>query len=50
MKLQHINLNQLELSAINVRKHGGKDVGDLIASIRSLGVIQPLLVGPKPLM
>ncbi|MEQ9642039.1 MAG: ParB N-terminal domain-containing protein [Alphaproteobacteria bacterium] len=44
MKLQHIELSRLTVSKANVRKHGGKDVGDLIASIRSLGVIQPLLV------
>ena len=44
MQLQHIELSKLKLSSVNVRKHGGKDVDDLIASIRSLGVIQPLLV------
>ena len=44
MKLQHIELNLLKLSAVNVRKHGTKDVTDLVASIRSLGIIQPLLV------
>lgn len=44
MKLQHIELSKLKLSSLNVRRHGGKDVDDLIASIRSLGVIQPLLV------
>lgn len=33
---------------MNVRKHGGKDeLDELIASIRSLGVIQPLLVRPN---
>lgn len=47
MKLQHIELNQLKLSKNNVRRHGGKDVADLVASIRSLGVIQPLLVRPN---
>jgi ParB family chromosome partitioning protein len=47
MKLQHIELNKLKVSAANVRKHGAKDVDDLIASIRSLGVIQPLLVRPN---
>jgi ParB family transcriptional regulator, chromosome partitioning protein len=47
MKLQHIELSKLKLSPINVRKHGGKDVDDLVASIRSLGVIQPLLVRPN---
>ncbi len=47
MKLQHIDLSKLKLSSLNVRRHGGKDVDDLIASIRSLGVIQPLLVRPN---
>lgn len=47
MKLLHIELNQLKLSTVNVRKHGIKDVSDLVASIRSLGVIQPLLVRPN---
>lgn len=45
MKLQHIELNQLKTSDANVRKHGAKDgLDELVASIRSLGVIQPLLV------
>ena len=48
MKLQHIELSKLKLSPINVRKHGGKeDLDELVASIRSLGVIQPLLVRPN---
>lgn len=45
MKLQHIELSDLKLSPVNVRKRGAEeDLGELIASIRSLGVIQPLLV------
>lgn len=44
MNLQHISLNQLQPSPLNVRKTGGKDVGDLTASIRSLGLLQPILV------
>lgn len=44
MKLTHINLADLKPSALNVRKSGAGDVGELIASIRALGVIQPLLV------
>ncbi|MEZ0081516.1 ParB/RepB/Spo0J family partition protein [Bradyrhizobium japonicum] len=45
MKLQHIELSQLKVSPVNVRKRGAEeDLGELIASIRSLGVIQPLLV------
>jgi len=48
MKLQHIELNQLKVSPVNVRKRGAEeDLGELIASIRSLGVIQPLLVRPN---
>lgn len=47
MQLQHIALDQLKPAKINVRKRGGKDVADLIPSIRSLGVIQPLLVRPN---
>jgi len=47
MQLQHIELDQLKPAKINVRKTGGKDIGDLVPSIRSLGVIQPLLVRPN---
>lgn len=48
MQLQHIDLSQLKISPVNVRKHGAQeDLGELIASIRSLGVIQPLLVRPN---
>ena len=44
MKLEHIKLDDLKPAALNVRKHGGENVDDLIASMRSLGIIQPLLV------
>ncbi|MEX0957551.1 MAG: ParB/RepB/Spo0J family partition protein [Rhizobiaceae bacterium] len=47
MKLTHLNLGELKLSTINVRKKGGKDVSDLVPSIRSLGIVQPLLVRPN---
>lgn len=48
MKLQHIELSNLKPSPVNVRKHGGEEeLDELIASIRSLGVIQPLLVRPN---
>ncbi|SDU42575.1 ParB/RepB/Spo0J family partition protein [Stappia sp. ES.058] len=47
MQLQHINLDQLKTTKINVRKKGGSDVDDLIPSIRSLGIVQPLLVWPN---
>ena len=47
MKLQHIKIDDLKTTAINVRKKGGKDIGDLLPSIRSLGLLQPLLVRPN---
>jgi ParB family chromosome partitioning protein len=47
MELTHIPLEQLKLSPLNVRSKGGKDIADLLPSIRSLGIIQPLLVRPN---
>ena len=47
MKLEHVSLEQLKLSPLNVRKKGGGDVADLLPSLRSLGVLQPLLVQPN---
>lgn len=47
MKLQHIEIDKLHTTALNVRKKGGKEIGDLVPSIRSLGVLQPLLVRPN---
>ena len=47
MKLEHIELNDLKISPANVRKKGGKESGDLVPSIRSLGLLQPLLVRPN---
>ena len=47
MKLEHIELNNLKISPVNVRKHGGDDVSDLLPSIRSIGVIQSILVRPN---
>ena len=47
MELQHIELEDLKLTTVNVRKKGGKDVTNLVPSIRSLGVLQPLLVRPN---
>lgn len=44
MKLHHIELSNLKCSPLNVRKHGGADVSDLVPSIRAQGVLQPLLV------
>lgn len=47
MKLAHIPLEHLKPSPLNVRRHGGADVSDLIPLIRSQGVLQPLLVRPN---
>lgn len=44
MELHHIELNKLKPTKINVRKIGAKEVSDLVPSIKSLGIIQPLLV------
>jgi len=44
MTLQHIDLKKLTVSPLNVRKYGAKDCADLVTSIRSLGLLQPLLV------
>ncbi|MCP3054946.1 ParB/RepB/Spo0J family partition protein [Aurantimonas sp. LRZ36] len=47
MQLTHLNLHDLKPSSVNVRKKDGKAVGDLLPSIRSLGILQPLLVRPN---
>lgn len=47
MELQHIEITDLNTAAINVRKKGAKDIADLVPSIKSLGILQPLLVRPK---
>ena len=44
MTLQHINLTDLKPAKVNVRKKGGKSCADLVPSIRSLGLLQPLLL------
>lgn len=46
-KIQYIPLDQLKTAPVNVRKHGGDDLSDLLPSIRSIGVIQSLLVRPN---
>jgi len=46
MQLQHIELENLSISPVNVRKFGAKSVDDLLPSIQAHGVIQPLLVRP----
>ena len=47
MNLQQISLDQLKTTTVNVRKKGGKDIADLLPSIRSLGLLQPILVRPN---
>ena len=47
MKLEHINLENLKISPLNVRKHGTCKGDDLIPSIKAMGIIQPLLVRPN---
>ncbi|NRA88989.1 MAG: ParB/RepB/Spo0J family partition protein, partial [Rhizobiales bacterium] len=47
MDLQHIKINNLTVSSLNVRKVGADQIADLLPSIKSLGVIQPLLVRAK---
>lgn len=44
MELLHIDLSQLKTTKLNVRKIGANDTADLVPSIQSLGIIQPLLV------
>ena len=44
MKLQHIDITDLKISPLNVRKHGEKKGDDLVPSIKALGLLQPLLV------
>lgn len=46
MKLQHITIESLKISPLNVRKHGQTTGEDLIPSIKAVGLIQPLLVRP----
>ncbi|ANK80037.1 MAG: chromosome partitioning protein ParB [Rhizobiales bacterium NRL2] len=47
MELQHIPIEQLEVSKLNMR-HGRKqpDIADILPSVRAHGVLQPLLVRP----
>lgn len=47
MKLQHIELENLKISPLNVRRHGQTSGEDLIPSIKAVGLIQPLLVRPN---
>lgn len=45
MQMKTIDLAQLKVSKLNMRR-AAKDCSDLVASIRALGVLQPLLVRP----
>lgn len=47
MELQHIKIENLKLTALNVRKKGAKETSDLVSSIRANSVLQPLLVRPN---
>lgn len=47
MELQFIDLTDLKTTSVNVRKNGARDVADLVPSIQSLGLLQPLLVRPN---
>ncbi len=42
--LTHLPLDHLHTSNLNVRKHGPKAIDSLAASIRSIGLLQPLIV------
>jgi ParB family chromosome partitioning protein len=42
--LTHLPLGDLHASALTVRKHGPKAIDSLAASIRSIGLLQPLIV------
>jgi len=44
MELQHIDLKDLKLSPLNVRKNGRLNGDDLVPSIKANGIIQPFLV------
>ncbi|MBI2737252.1 MAG: ParB/RepB/Spo0J family partition protein [Rhodospirillales bacterium] len=48
MQLQHIALDKLKISTANMR-HGRKDpdVSDILPSVRTRGILQPLLVRPE---
>ena len=42
MRLAHIKRENLTLSPLNVRKHGGENVDDILPTIRKRGIYQPL--------
>jgi ParB family transcriptional regulator, chromosome partitioning protein len=48
MQLGHIEIQKLEISPANMRRYGRKpDLANILPTVRSRGVIQPLLVRPK---
>ncbi len=47
MQLQQLKLEDLKTTTLNVRKKNKTKTSDLVPSIRSIGLIQPLLVRPN---
>ena len=48
MELQHIPLDRLDLSAVNMRHaRRSPDIADILPSVRARGILQPLLVRPN---
>ena len=43
-ELTHLSIDRLHLSKLNVRKHGPKAIDSMAASIRAIGLLQPLVV------
>ena len=48
MQLQHIEIDRLHISPLNMR-HGKRepDVSDILPSVKARGILQPLLVRPN---
>ena len=48
MQLDHIEIGKLEISPANMRRYGrNADLANILPTVRSRGVIQPLLVRPN---
>ena len=48
MQLGHIDIQKPEISPANMRRYGrNPDLANILPTVRSRGVIQPLLVRPK---
>ena len=45
--LQYIDLDTLHVSPLNVRKYGTRHISDVVDSIKTHGLLQPLLVRPN---